>query len=566
MDRTDSVGPMARRDWWVAAALAVGTVAVAWGVTIAAGLVDVPRTDDWGFAREAFSLHGGHLRLINWGPMTKIGLLLWAQPFLWIFGNHHWALAISVSVLVTGGMVAAYSLARLRVHLLGAVAVVGCIALFPGVVRDSSTFMTDPAALALQLVTLAIGAVALESRGRRQMLLLGASMAAGLWAFSIRELALAAPLAVIVAGVIAVDGPSRRRVLALGSTFVALAGAVWWWHRGLAGVEAYRGHPHLVHVCVLVVSCTLTVALALTPALALSLPRWWRARHLVGRFVGAGVGVGVVLARPLLAWHLHTKNWWFVGDYLQSDGINGGKMLIGFRPTVIGHGNWRILIWFAVLSTVLLAMLVGEWIAGWRERNVRTHSDPVAMLVTSHAVLAGGVLIVAAVWNGALFDRYTWSLIFSGSWLLLCRPLPRSLPRRLTEVRQVLGTLAVVVAFATALLLTVNSAAFDHARWRAAEQAVAAGTPADQIDGGIEWDGYHATAIDQDGLPAITDPLVSWWSHMTAMPKVCIVITASPVTSALGVEIGTVHWRPWLVAGTANLHVYRLHAPACPPG
>jgi hypothetical protein len=558
---------MLRRDWRIAATLALGTVVVAWGITIAAGLVGVPRTDDWGFAREAYSLHAGHLRLINWGPMTKIGLLLWAQPFLWVFGDHHWALALSVSVLMTAGLVAVYSLARRRSAPLAATAVVGCVLLFPGVVRDTASFMTDPAALALQLMTLALGAAAVEAAGRRQSLLFAASMVAGLWAFSIRELALAAPLAVIVAAVITAEDPRwRRSVLGAGGAFVVLAGGVWWWHHGLTGVEAYRGHPKLVDSAVLVVSCAITVALALAPALALSLPRWWSSRHVVGRLVGAAIGAAVVALRPLLAWHLGVKNWWLVGDYLQADGINGGKMMIGYRPTVLTPPIWHVLIAFAVLSTVLCSMLLGEWAAQWctRAGRHRRNSDPVAGMVGWHAAFASGVLVVAAVWNGALFDRYTWSLVVSGSWLLLCRRGPASVPQRTAAARQVVGTLAIVLAGATTVLLTVNSAAFDHARWSAATAQVAAGTPAAEIDGGIEWDGYHSSSVDQDGLPAINDPLVSWWSHMTAMPKVCIVVTASPVASPLGEEIATYVWKPWLVGGRSTLHIYRLHAPACP--
>jgi len=114
------------------------------------------------------------------------------------------------------------------------------------------------------------------------------------------------------------------------------------------------------------------------------------------------------------------------------------------------------------------------------------------------------------------------------------------------------------------VLLCLNSAAFDHARWSVARAQVTAGTPADQVDAGIEWDGYHSTAVNQDGLPAITDPLVAWWTHWTVMPKVCVVITASPIRSKLGTEIGTYEWKPWLVAGHATLHIYRLTAPACP--
>jgi hypothetical protein len=540
--------------------------ALAWGLTITAGLVGVPRTDDWGFAREAFNLHGGHLRLINFGPMTKIGLLLWAQPFLWVLGNHHWALALSVSVLMVGGLVAAYTLARRRVEMLGAIAVVGCLVAFPGVVRDTATFMTDPAALAFQLVTLAFGAAAAESVGGRRTQLFAAAMVAGLWAFSIRELAVSAPLAVVVASVIAADPEWRRRVLGFGGVFVLLAGSVWWWHHGLAGVEAYRGHPHFVDAAVLVVSCAITVALALAPALALSLPRWWRSRHTTGRIVGAAVGATLVAARPLLAWHQNLKNWWLVGDYLQADGINGEKMLLGFRPTVLSPWLWHVLVAFAVAATVLCSMLLGEWAAQWctPEGRRRRNPDTVAGIIGWHAAFAAGVLVVAAVWNGALFDRYTWSLIFSGSWLLLCRRGAAILPQRVLDARLVVSTLALLVAGATTVLLTVNSAAFDHARWSVAGAQVAAGTPAGQVDGGIEWDGYHSTAVNQDGLPEITDPLVAWWSHWTAMPKVCVVVTASPVSSTLGTELGTYDWKPWLVAGHATLHVYRLTAPACP--
>jgi hypothetical protein len=268
----------------------------------------------------------------------------------------------------------------------------------------------------------------------------------------------------------------------------------------------------------------------------------------------------------LLAWHQGVKNWWLVGDYLQADGINGGKMLIGYRPTVLSPWLWHVLIAFAVVATVLCSMLLGEWAAQWctAEGRRRRNPDGVARIVGWHAAFAAGVLMVAGVWNGALFDRYTWSLIFSGSWLLLCRQGAAIVPHRLFRARQIASTLTIAIACVTTVLLTVNSAAFDQARWSAARAQVAAGTPADEIDGGIEWDGIHSNVVNQNGLPATTDPLVSWWSHMTAMPKVCIVVTASPVSSSLGTEIGTYDWQPWLVAGHATLHVYRLSAPACP--
>ena len=80
---------------------------------------------------------------------------------------------------------------------------------------------------------------------------------------------------------------------------------------------------------------------------------------------------------------------------------------------------------------------------------------------------------------------------------------------------------------------------------------------------GIEWDGSHSSAVNLDGTPTLTDPPLAWWTHMTDMPQVCVVITASPVESSLGTEVRTFAWRPWLVGGNSALHVDQLHALAC---
>jgi hypothetical protein len=48
------------------------------------------------------------------------------------------------------------------------------------------------------------------------------------------------------------------------------------------------------------------------------------------------------------------------------------------------------------------------------------------------------------------------------------------------------------------------------------------------------------------------------------MPRVCAVVTASPVASPIGTELRTVHYRRLLWAGDAWLHVYRVASPGCP--
>ncbi len=545
---------MSRTDRLVAVGLALGTVLLSWALAVAAGTTDVPRTDDWGFAREAFDLHRtGHLQFIFWGPMTIVGHLLWAQPFLAVFGPHRWVLSLSTSVLVAAGVVAAYSLARRRLSTLGAATSVGVLLVFPGVVRDAATYMSDPPALSLQLITLAVGAAALGAADRRRWVLFSVSMATGFWAFSIRELAVAAPAAVLIT-MFLVDRTRLSRVrVAGGGALLALACATLWiWHRGLTGVERYRGRPPIADSVVLIVSATLTVGLALAPALAFSVRRWWPPRHRRARASGAAVGVAIVAGRPWLAGHLGQHNWWLVGDYLQADGINGGKLLLGWRPIVLHDALWQVLVGIACLSTVVCAALVTEWII----LRPSEPSEPVLRLVGWHVGASVATLAVAAVVNGAMYDRYLWPLVFSSSLLLLGRRATPSDSSRVIAAAQVVSALVTVVAVGTSALLTLNSAAFDAARWQAATEAVDAGTMATELDGGMEWDGAHSTVPNRGGVPSEVDPLVAWWTTLTGMERVCIVVTASPVVSTTGRLVRTVHWRTYLVGGDAVLYVY----------
>ncbi len=545
---------MSRTDRLVAVGLALGTVLLSWGLAIVAGTTDIPRTDDWGFAREAFALHRtGHLQFIFWGPMTIVGHLLWAQPFLAVFGAHRWVLSLSTAVLVAAGVAAAFSLARRRLSTFGAVTSVGVLLVFPGVVRDATTYMSDPPALSLQLITLAVGAGALSASGRRRWVLFAVSMLTGFWAFSIRELALAAPVAVLIT-MFLVDPRrvSRLRVAAGGAVLALACSTLWIWHRGLAGVERYRGRPPIAESLVLIVSATLTVGLALAPALAFSLRRWWTPRHRRARAVGAALGVGIVAARPLLAAHLGQHNWWLVGDYLQADGINGGKLLLGWRPIVLDDVLWHVLVGIACVGTVVCAALLAEWIVQRRSAT----ADPVLSLVGWHAGVSAATLTVAAVVNGAMYDRYLWPLVFSGSLLLLGRRDAPSESSHTIAAAQVVGAFVTVAAVGACVLLTLNSAAFDAARWKAATAAVRAGAIATEVDGGMEWDGAHSTVPNRGGASTGDDPLVAWWTTLTGMERVCVVVTASPVESTTGRLVRTVHWHTFLVGGDAVLYVY----------
>jgi len=358
-------GPYPRREKVGAVGVATTLVALSWVLAGVAGAAGIARTDDWAFSRVAFALHRtGSIHLVGWGPMTLVGLAAWAQPWLWLLGDRTWVLDLSVAALAVVGFVAAHRLARtLLAPGVAAVAVAGLVA-FPGVVRDATTFMTDGPALALQAVVLALGAASLRATGSRAHTLRLAALAVGWWAFSVRELAIAAPVAVLLAWW--ARGERRVRVEALALAAASLA--LWSWRQSLPGNQPYAGRPPLAIVVTLVASGLLTASLGLAPIVAWTAPRWWHPRRRGARIAGMAVGALLAGLGPLVAALRHQRLWWFVGDYLQANGMNGDKLALGHRPMVLPAGVWDLLVVLAIASLVVTAGLVGEWLALRRSR------------------------------------------------------------------------------------------------------------------------------------------------------------------------------------------------------
>ena len=97
----------------MSAALALGAVGLSWVLAAGGGAVGVPRTDDWAYLRIAQTLHHtGHIALVGYGQMMLVGLAVWAQPFLWVFGDHRWVLQLSSSFLFAVGVYGGHRIAR----------------------------------------------------------------------------------------------------------------------------------------------------------------------------------------------------------------------------------------------------------------------------------------------------------------------------------------------------------------------------------------------------------------------------------------------------------------------
>jgi hypothetical protein len=216
--------------------------------------------------------------------------------------------------------------------------------------------------------------------------------------------------------------------------------------------------------------------------------------------------------------------------------------------------GWDLLVTMALISTAVLVMLVVEWAADHRDRTrleeverdaVRTTEALTTSMLLWHDVGYAVLLGVAAVGNGAIFDRYLWPLLVSGAIVILHRfsvgePMgidSRSPGRTATAFGGLLlGGMAIA-----SLSLAANSDSFDGARWKAASEAVDRGSAPTEVDAGFEWLGTYRPNLH------------------------CIWVVPSQLASGQGVEVATLTFHPLLVGPTSRLYVYRVGGPGCPP-
>jgi hypothetical protein len=534
----------------VAASFALAVVGLSWVLGAVGGVVGVPRTGGWAYELIALDLHKtGHIHLVGYGQMTLVGLAAWAQPWMWVFGHHRWVVELSSSALMVAGLYGAQRLARVVLSFAGSMFIVACVAAYPGVLRDASSFMTDGPALGLHVMVLLAGVGLIRARVERQSAWLVLVWFLGLFAFSVRELTFAAPAAVLAMAVFSGQRLLRRRAIVTGAALIVCCAVLWVWRHQLPGGQPYDGPPATIVLTTKLLGGVLAVGLGLAPVIGLTWRRWWPVRHRVGRRIGLAMGVLVVALPAVIGRVRHEHVWWLVGDYIQANGMNGDKLVTaGRRPIAIPRWGWDALLAVALISSGVLIMLLIEWVADRRTDTSgpdRTREDvdatehlTTAMLLWHDAGYAA-LLAIAAVGNGVIFDRYLWPLLISGSIVILHRFAPRDVTAR-RSAGAVGGVLLGGMAVA-ALALTANSDAYDGARWRAASDAVTNGSAPNEVDAGFEWIGTYRPNLH------------------------CIWVVPTPLPPGQGVEIARRDFHPMLVGPSAQLYVYRVAGPGCPP-
>jgi hypothetical protein len=516
-------------------------VLAAWSLAWAAIMVAVPPSgqefplnDDWAFARSAFALaRGDGIHYYGWSSMPLWGMWLWAWPFVKAFGESHVGLRLSTLALTLAGLVSFNDLLkqqRVRPH--RAALAVALVAFNPLCFLLQGTFMSDMPALALSLVALALMNRAI--RGRSVWLMFCAGLV-GTAAATTRQNA--SVLGVVAALLVATDPVLRRRpawwVLAVVPLATGL-GAHWWLSQRNDVRALAASMPDPENLLLVPFACAHWLGVAVLPLIALE-PRLksptgcTRSRPAGGTYRAGWVAAGIMLLgagywawmpdfSAYGCWYPYVEN--MVSPWGAFAGSLSDPLMPGHRPVVLGTEIRFVLTiagcigagwWISkVISTPLVAPLTLLSPPGGGEGKVPTESASMPAESPSCEEKTDRGMNGLDWWNPLglytlaqlpfffltpdVYDRY-FLVLLPG---LVAFVLPRA---SLTRWHELLAWSFIVLSGLFSISLMHDWLAWNSARWSLGRPATLEVAPAEDIEGGVEWDAWYASAPGASRLP-----------------------------------------------------------------
>jgi hypothetical protein len=258
----------------------------------------------------------------------------------------------------------------------------------------------------------------------------------------------------------------------------------------------------------------------------------------------------------------------FIGYIWAPTGAVSDTLLSGFRDQVIAPRIWVLSEQLALIAAALFAALILRWTAR-RLAGVRTLPEAVGAglavargrdgaLVLFLLAYAGGLAIFGSFFP--LYDRYLYPLIPPAAVLLL-RPFGTGGRRVWSEALSHAGFAWLALS---AILIAANSFAYDAARYRAGEAAVALGYDIGTIDVGPEWVEFHGTGQQRTG---IHDYGLMEYDDRWESFRPCAVLSNSPLEVAgfRLIRLDEAAYRNYLFFGADEpLYLYCSTASDCP--
>lgn len=469
------------------------------------GALGIPRGDDWSYLETLFRFaHHGTLDGNSWVSMTLVGQLVVAVPVVRIFGNSITAVQITVALAGFGGLLVIMALGRRLVGTVGSAVIVIALASSPFWGPLTVSYMTDMPGFAATVAALAMARRAFAS-DRISRPLLAASLATGVFAFSIRQYAIVAVVMIGVTAIWSSADPKDRR--SRGSLTAMLGLALF------ACVAIYVGWSQIPHLKTYVpvlpnghsISVTVIkgggffrlVGLVLLPVVVLADPvvivrRAWRTSKVATLVIASGLGV------VLAALSVRVPGQQFVGNYVDANGALSSDALLGRRPDLFPAGVYPLLVMIAMASALVIALSVvpptAQLIVRARRRDFAVNDRTITCLTLT----VGGYLLAymfAMLTGVSVYDRYALPMIPLIGILLLHGADASGGPAPGSSVLRRGGVAVALVGVAlVGLVFTIDSASFDGTRWKVAVAATHRGYARRQINGGFEWVNFYRGA------------------------------------------------------------------------
>ena len=486
------------------ALLLIGIVGLALPLIVAHsyGALGIPRGDDWSYLETLFRFaHHGALDGNSWVSMTLVGQLVVGVPVVGVFGDSITAVQITVALAGFGGLVATMALGGRLVGTARGAVVALALGSSPLWGPLTVSYMTDIPAFAATMVALAMARRAFAS-DRISRPLLGASLAFGVFAFSIRQYAIVAVVMIGVTAIWSSADPSDRRSRAsltamLGVAFFACAAIYLGWSQ-IPHLKTYvpaLPNGHTISVTVIKGGGFFRLAgLILAPVVVLADPvaivrRAWQTSKVAALVIAPGLGV------VLAVLSVRVPGQQFVGNFVDANGALSSDALLGHRPDLFPTGVYPLLVLIAMASALVIALSVipptVELVARARRRDFSVNDRTITCLTLT----VGGYLLAyafAMLTGVSVYDRYALPMIPLIGILLLHGADVSSAPATGSSVLRRGGVAVALVGVAlVGLVFTIDSASFDGTRWKVAVAATHRGYARRQINGGFEWVNFY---------------------------------------------------------------------------
>ena len=507
------------RRWAAAGALLfVVSVVVPVALARAGGALGIVRNDDWSYLLTLFHwVDDGRLDFNNWVSMTLLAQLVFAAPIVVFFGHAITLIQIQTALFGFAGLLlVVWMTEKVTRRFWVGVFVAVMVAAGPMWGALAVSFMTDVPTFAFTMLTCALGIRAF-ARERVSLPFLGASLAAGLVAFTIRQYAAVPLVAVTLIAALQLGRERERariRVFIGMLVAVVIAAAAFWayWrtipHPKLFSPEMPSGHS-LRATLYKGAGLVRLVGLLVVPAIVLAGPlRIVRRSWAVAKDTTVFVSLGTVAVLAYTGFS--GPNIAYAGNYVIPDGILGQGVIHGNRPPLFPPWVFPTLVVVGSVAALLLVIALVPYLeslpARVRHRDLGRH-DPIAAFITLLIAGYAGAYGLASFFGIPLYDRYVLPAVPFVAMLLL-RPQPAEVPaaarERAARARPVRATvagalLALGILGGIGFLYSADSASYDGTRWKVALAATREGWKPQQVQGGFEWTNYYRRTHVQGG-------------------------------------------------------------------